>query len=176
MLKLLGKWLLWAIGAIGGVFLVIALIGWSFPVAETTTNTVTINRPPESIWWVLTDYNNASSGQPQFRESSMVSVPGEKPVRWRAVYTDGYPVNFEVVESEFPRHLVERIADTGVPFGGTWTVDIRVEGTLSRVTVKARAENYNPFTRFMVHLFVNPPAEVNRILLSLKSRVESSRT
>ena len=176
MLKLVGKWMLWAVGAMAGVFLTIVLVGWTFPVAETTTNTITINRPPQNVWWILTDYNNASQWHPQFREAVMLSLPGDKPMRWRGTYTDGAVVNFEVVESDFPKRLVERIADNNLPFGGTWTVVIRTDDLrTSVVTVQARAENYNPFNRFVVHLFVNPSAEVDRILKALKSRVESSR-
>src|SRR4051794_12765620 len=114
----------WALGAVGAVVLVFALAmgyGTMIPSRIEVTRTIFINRPPENVWWVLTDYNNLSLWHPQYKGAQMTSLPGEKPTRWRAIYTDGRVCDVEVAEEDAPTRYAEKLADTNLPFAGGWT-------------------------------------------------------
>ena len=174
MLKLLLKWLLTAASVLGVVYLSGMLAGLTLPEAIDVGASITINRPPETVWWVLTDYSGAAGWQPQFKNSEMTSAPGEEPVRWRATYADGYVVNFEVKERNFPTHLREQISDRNLPFSGDWTIDLARTGEQCRVTARSHAEIHRPIDRLFVRWFVRPDTELERILASLKRRVETS--
>ena len=174
MLKLLGKWLLVAGGVLGGLYLAATLAGLTMPSQIDVTASVIISRPAENVWWVLTDYNSAALWQPQYKDARMTSAPGDRPVRWRATYTDGYVANFEVKDNNFPTHLREEIADTNLPFAGGWTVDLARTGEVCKVTVQSHAVLHRPIDRLFVRWFVRPSAEMEKILASLKRRVEAT--
>lgn len=174
MLKLFLKWILLAGGAFGALYVLAFLIGLILPKKMETTDSILISRPPENVWWVLTDHNNAAMWHPQYRDSATISAPGERPQRWRVTYTDGVQANVEVTEETFPTHLAEHIADEGLPFTGGWKLDLERVESSCKVTVESEVEIRRPVERLFVRLFVRPTAELDKILNALKRRVESS--
>jgi hypothetical protein len=174
MLKLFAKWLLTAFVVLTGLYLCGTVIGLILPAVIDVSDSIVINRPAENVWWVLTDYSNAPLWHPQYKNAGPMSLPGDKPTRWRATYTDGYTVNVEVKEEIFPTHLVEQISDRNLPFSGGWTVDLVRIGEQCRVTAHSRAEIHWPIDRLFVRWFLRPRVELDRILAGLKQRVEAT--
>jgi hypothetical protein len=174
MLKTLGKWVLVAVGIFVVVIAAAMAVGFTLPAQIEVTKTIAINRPPENVWWVLTDYNNLSLWHPQYRGSFMTSLPGEKPTRWLATYTDGRTATVEVSVADYPNHYAERIIDAKLPFGGNWKLDLERRELTTEVTVHSHAELHRPLDRVFVRLFVKPDLEVERILEGLKRRVETT--
>lgn len=172
-MQLFVKWT--AVAALTAVLIVaIALVAGAFlPAKIEVTRTISINRPPQSVWWVLTDYSNLTLWHPQYRSVRMVSSPGENPIRWLAIYTDGRTANVVVTESNYPTRYAEQISDRNLPFTGAWKLDLEGRDLTTRVTVHSKVELHRPLDRLFVHLFVRPGEEVDRILLGLKRRVES---
>lgn len=174
MRKILLKWALVVIGAFALVVTVAIAVGMTMPAQIEVTRTISINRPPENIWWVLTDYNGLTLWHPQYKSTAIVSSPGEKPTRWRATYTDGRTANVEVSDEHSPVHYAERISDTNLPFSGGWEVDLERRELTTQVTVHSHAKLHRPLDRVFVRLFVKPEREVEKILDGLKRRVEGS--
>jgi hypothetical protein len=168
------RWLLVAALAVILILAVAFAAGARLPARIEVTRTVVINRPPENIWWVLTDYNSLSLWHPQYRGTRIISSPGEKPVRWRAIYTDGRTANVTVSEEGFPLRYAEQISDTALPFSGKWQLDMERNDLTTKVTAHSTAELHRPLDRLFVHLFVKPDLELDKILAGLKRRVESS--
>src|SRR5260370_30301 len=115
MLKLLGKWLLMACGALAVLYLCGVVAGSLLSGTIEASDSIVINRPPETVWWVLSDHNSAALWDPQYKYAQTTSAPGDKPTRWRATYTDGYVVNVEVKEETYPSRVVEQISDNNLP-------------------------------------------------------------
>jgi uncharacterized protein YndB with AHSA1/START domain len=172
--KLLLKWFAVLAGAIGLLVATAFLIGSMLPARIEVRRVIGINRPPENVWWVLTDYSNMSLWHPQYKSTAPVSNPGDKPMRWRATYTDGITAYVEVWQERYPTFLAERISDTSLPFAGTWKVDLVRRELTSQVTVQSTVELRRPLDRLSVRLFVKPEAELDKILNALKRRVETS--
>jgi uncharacterized protein YndB with AHSA1/START domain len=162
-----------AAGSAVAVYLLLLGAGYVFPSRIEAAARITINRPPENVWWVLTDYNHMAAWHPQYRNATTLTPPGEAPLRWQIEYSDGYVVNAEVVEEKFPSRLVERITDGNLPFGGGWTVELTPVGPNTEVTVHSKVEIHAPIQRLIVHLLVPAQTELERILEALKGRVES---
>jgi uncharacterized protein YndB with AHSA1/START domain len=162
-----------ATGAVAGVALVAFGIGATIPPRIEVSRQVEIARPPEAVWWVLTDYGNLALWHPQYRNSAAISLPGDKPVRWRATYTDGYTVTAEVVEETYAASLVEQITDKQLPFTGRWRVELARSDRNTVVTAHSTVELHRPLDRLFVRLFSSPDSELEKILLALKRRVES---
>src|ERR1051325_1632253 len=174
MRKLLLKWFAVLAGAMGLLVTTAFAIGSMLPARIEVRRAIAINRPPENVWWVLTDYNNMALWHPQYRRSAAVSNPGDRPMRWRATYTDGITANVEVVQERYPSLLAERISDTNLPFAGSWKIDLARKELTSLVTVQSTVDLRRPLDRLSVRLFVKPEAELDKILNSLKRRVETS--
>ena len=174
MRKLLLKWFLVLAGAIAALYVFALVAGNLLPARIQTRRVIAINRPPENVWWVLTDYNNMALWHPQYRSAAPISNPGDKPIRWRATYTDGVTATVEVWQERYPTFLAERITDPKLPFAGNWKIDLARKGLTSLVTVQSSVELRRPLDRVFVHMFIRPDAELDRILNSLKRRVESA--
>ena len=138
------------------------------------TQSIVINRPPENVWYVLTDYARATLWHPQYRESRQISELGETPIRYRVTYSDGAVADITVTAETYAKHLAERISDNDLPFSGDWSVEIERDGDQSRVTAHSTVELHRPLDRLLVRLLVHPNAELSKILEALKQRVESA--
>ena len=60
-----------------------------------------------------------------------------------------------------------KIADPDLPFGGTWTYELKPSGSGTRVTITEDGEVYNPIFRFMSHVFFSQSATIETYLKSL---------
>ena len=174
MLKPLLKWSLILFGGMILLFLAAVVAGSMLPPRIEVRRAIAINRPPENVWWVLTDYTNMSLWHPQYKAAAPLSDPGDKPMRWRATYTDGLAANVEVWQERYPTLLAERISDPRLPFAGSWKVEMERKERTSQVTVHSIVDLRRPLDRLFVRLFVKPDAELDKILNSLKRRVEST--
>jgi uncharacterized protein YndB with AHSA1/START domain len=128
------RWLLIAALAVVLILAIAFAAGAVLPARIDVTRSVVINRPPENIWRVLTDYNSLSLWHPQYRGTRIISNPGEKPVRWRALYTDGRTANVTVAEENFPLRYAEKISDIDLPFSGRWQLQMERSDLTTKVT------------------------------------------
>jgi uncharacterized membrane protein len=168
------RWVLIATSAVVLILAIAFAAGATLPARIEVTRTVVINRPAEDIWRVLTDYNSLALWHPQYRGTRMVSNPGEKPVRWRALYTDGRSANVAVSEESFPLRYAEQISDADLPFSGKWQLRMEPSDLTTKVIAHSTAELHRPLDRLFVRLFVKPDLELDKILAGLKRRVESA--
>jgi hypothetical protein len=175
MLKVLLKSFLALVSATALATVIAFAVGAMLPERIQVRRVIGINRPPENVWWVLTDYGNMPLWHPHYRSAAPLSNPGDKPMRWRATYSDGLSANVEVWEENYPTSLAERISDPKLPFAGSWKIDlVRKEQLNSQVTAQSTVDLRRPLDRLFVRMFVKPEAELDKILNSLKRRVETS--
>ena len=64
-----------------------------------------------------------------------------------------------------------RIADPSLPFGGTWTYELRAEGSGTSLTLTEDGEVYNPIFRVMQKFFFSPYKTIDTYLENLKKRL-----
>lgn len=162
---------------VGGIGL-LALVGLTFlaglllPRDHTATVSRIVEGAPEEVWAVMTEF----SGFPEWR-------PGVDRVE-RLPDRDGMPVwresgptgrmTLETLEWAPPRRMVARIADEGLPFGGTWTYELAPEGGGTRVTITEDGEIYNPFFRFMARFVFGYEGTARTYLDGLGARMGSA--
>ena len=159
------KGVLIAVAIIVGLIALMAVIGAFLPKSHTASRSTVIAQPPEVLWQALTDY----SAFPQWRGDvkSVEMLPNR----------DGHPLwledgkngklTLETIEASPPSRLVVKIADPDLPFGGTWTYELKSNGTGCRVTITENGEVYNPIFRFMGRVFFSPAATIETYLKSL---------
>ena len=121
------------------VILVVA-VGYALPVGHVASSQATLPQPPDAVFATLADVSHF----PDWRKDvSRVDMLSTNPLRWREHGSSG-DITFVVVESVRPVHLLTRIDDRSLAFGGTWSYDLVPSGDGTTVTITERGEVYNP--------------------------------
>jgi uncharacterized protein YndB with AHSA1/START domain len=141
------RWILISLALLATIVVIVVLVGTLLPKEHTARSHATFDAAPDSVWRALTDVEAFPSWR---RDVSRVELlPSSNGHRaWREVGKNG-TIAFEEVAAEPPRHLVSRIADPSLPFGGSWTYDVARDGSGTRLTITENGVVYNPLFRFM---------------------------
>jgi hypothetical protein len=153
------KWM-WIIG--GGIVLIVALIaaiGAMLPQSHHASRQARFRRRPEAIYAVI-------AGPPEWRSGvkSFGALPDGK---WWEEDAHKQKITYELAEDRAPTRRVVRIADRGLPFGGTWTIEIVPEGEGSTVRVTEDGEIYNVIFRFVARFFMGYTSTIEGYLNDL---------
>ena len=155
-------------GALAALFVVGALL----PAEHLFTSQAKLQRPPETVWGVLTDVD----GMPLWR-SDLTAVERLPDVEgnpaWREVGKSGNQV-VELTLAEPPRRLVMQRVGLGAPGLPIRTVELAATTHGTLVTVTDRVESRNPLRRILVRLHL-PPPPVLRLLRDLTERLSIAR-
>ena len=161
------KWLLVAVAVVAGSVAAVALVGALLPKAHVASRSARFSQPPETLWAMIT-------GPPDWRpelKSFEALPPSEGRRRWRETDRHGQAITYEEVESISPRHLVARIADTNLAFGGGWTYDIAPVSRGCILTITENGEVYNPIFRFVSRFVVGHTATIDAYLKALRTKL-----
>ena len=163
------KWIVIALVVFAALVAIVALIGTRLPQSHRASVEHTLTAAPEVVWRTITDIESF----PSWRE-------GLKRVQ-RLPDRDGRPAWIEEGRSgkmtlvaehmEPPRLLVGRIADPGLPFGGTWTYEIVPVPGGSRLRITEDGEVYNPIFRFMARFIFGYESTIRGYMASLQKRL-----
>jgi len=168
-LRRLMVWVLVAIIAVVGLAVFAVIVGLFLPPEHVASRTLRVERPPEVIWQVITDY----ADQPIWRSelSAIERLPDRQGHQvWRERHQQGRPITLEIAETIRPRRLVTRIADEGGPFSGRWEFDITPAGSGSQVTITEFGRLPNPFFRFVSRFIIGQTAFIEQYLSGLASK------
>ena len=163
------KWLLIPVISLAGLFLLIAVIGACLPQKHTVSRTLSLHRPAEAVW-------NLISGPPTWRPdiTNYQELPPHEGNRmWRETDKHGNTITFEAIESVPPRRLITRIADPNLPFGGTWVYEIASQGDTCTLTITENGEVYNPLFRFVSRFIMGHTATIDAYLAALNAKLSS---
>ena len=163
------KWILWIFIALAGVLMLITLIGWLLPKAHSVSREAQFPEPPEAIWKAITDIE----AMPEWRQGlkSVKHLPDKNGLpSWVETSASG-TIPFETVVSQPPSRWIVRIADSRLPFGGTWTYEITPVAAGSRVRIREDGEVYNPVFRFLSRYVFGYSGTIDAYLKSLERRL-----
>ena len=140
------KWVIFAGGTLFLLVALMALIGALLPVKHYAARKARFGQTPEAIYSVLA---SPSVWRADVKASgALPEKNGRK--QWWEQDKHGQKIAYELMEDSPPTRRVVRIADAGLPYGGTWTVEIAPQGTGgSEVRIAEAGEVYNVFFRFL---------------------------
>ena len=141
------RWVLGIVGSLVVVVLVVVAIGYALPKSHVVSVSARYGAAPDALWATLTDV----AAFPRWR-NDLVRVellPDENGQRGWREHGRSDVITYRVVASDPPRHIVTRIADESLPFGGTWTYELAPAAGGTRLTITERGEVYNPIFRFV---------------------------
>jgi Polyketide cyclase / dehydrase and lipid transport len=163
------KTIVWTIIALAGVLMLITLIGWLLPKAHSVSREAQFPKPPEAIWKAITDIEAMPSWRQGLKSVSPLPARNGLPA-WVETSASG-TIPFETVVSQPPRKLVVRMADSRLPFGGTWTYDITPVVAGSSLRIREDGEVYNPVFRFLSRFVFGYSGTIDAYLKSLERKL-----
>lgn len=163
------KWIL--IVVVGLVLLVgmMAAIGLMLPKGHRAVKTVTLAAAPAAVFAVITDFARATEWRSDVTRVEMLPDDAGRQT-FREIGKQG-AILYRVEVREAPSRLVTRIADPSLPFGGTWTYELKPQGSGTELTITEDGEVYNPIFRFMSKVFFSQTATMEKFQESLKRKL-----
>ena len=160
------KWVLWIGGGLALLAGAAAAIGAMLPRRHHATRRARFRASPDAVYAVL-------AGPPDWRtgvKSFGVLPESDGRRRWWEEDSHGQKIAFELVEARPGERLQVRIAQAGLPFGGTWTFEIAPEDGGSALRISEDGEIYNVFFRFMARFVFGYYASIETYLRDLGAK------
>jgi len=166
------RWFLYAAVSVTALIVLVVLAGLTLPKSHRASRTRTFPAPPEAVFAVVSDFIK----YPEWRRDVRAMVVDGQGGVGTVVHEDGSngSIPFRVEVFEPPSRLVMRIADPELPFGGTWTYELRASGTGTELTLTEDGEVSNPIFRVMQKLFFSPYETIDTFLENLEKRLGRS--
>lgn len=162
------KWLAIIVGMFVAIGVALFAAGLMLPQNHTASRSTHLSQPPDSVWAAISNVGAYGSWRPDL-DSVKLLPPRNGHAVWREFRSDN-SLTFEATISEPPRHLVTRIMDTGLPFGGSWDISISPDGSGSKITITENGEVYNPIFRVMSKL-MSQTATIDEYLTGLAGKL-----
>lgn len=163
------KWIALAVGLLAGLVALIALAGSLLPRRHVAVRRARFRQPPATVWETLADPLASASWRGDLR--AVERLPDrEGRLVWREVDRKGEALTLELVSDQPPVRRVVRIADPGLPFGGTWTYELEPATDGVQVTVTENGDVPNPVFRFLARYVFGHGGTMTAYLRQLGSR------
>jgi uncharacterized protein YndB with AHSA1/START domain len=162
------RWLLGTVGVVVAAILVVVIIGYLLPQNHVASLSARYAASPDAIWSSLTDVTSF----PQWRPGvvRVDALPDENGQRGWREFQQHDAVSYRVIEADPPRKLVARIADKGLPYGGSWTYELVPDGSGTRLTITEHGEVYNPIFRFVSRFIIGYTGTMNGVMRALATK------
>lgn len=163
------KWVLIGVAAIVAVVVLVIVVGAILPKAHSAMRTARLAASPADVWAAITAFEEGPRWRSGLRAVERLADVEGKPL-WRETTGHG-SMTMRAIEWRPPERLVARIDDKNLPFGGTWTYDVRpAPGGGAVVTITEDGEIYNPIFRFMARFVFGYAATMETYLRDLGRR------
>jgi hypothetical protein len=164
------KWVYLIGGTLVVLVAVMAIIGGMLPRDHRATRQARFRQTPETIYATLAGPIDWRSG---IKASGALPDQNGRKMWWEQD-SHGNKITYELLEDSPPSRRVTRIADEGLPYGGTWTVEIAPAGGGSTVRVTEDGQVYNVIFRFMSRFIFGHTATIEAFLRDLGRRFGES--
>lgn len=159
-----------AVGVVLGLIIIVAAIGWSLPVKHHASAERTYRATPTALFGLITDVKSF----PEWRSDvkSVEILPEDNGRQsWQETTRNGPPITYVVEQSIPNRLLVGRIANTDLPFGGSWTYELTPSGDgLTVLRITEDGEVYNPVFRFVSRFVMGHDSTIRQYLAAVGTR------
>ncbi|HEY6390648.1 MAG TPA: SRPBCC family protein [Bryobacteraceae bacterium] len=160
------RWILIIVAVLILFVAAIAIAGMTLPKAHVASRSSPFKQPPQAIWEAIT-------GPPNWRSDvrGFENLPPRNGHRaWSETDKRGQTIVYESIEEIAQTRLVTRIATEKLPFGGTWTHEIKPVADGCELTITEAGEIYNPLFRFMARFVFGYSGSIEAYLKSLHKK------
>lgn len=166
------KWIWIGMGVLTLLAAAVAMLGYTIPKGHVASRKAVFQAPPERIWELIT---GPPDWRPEVRKFEPLP-PRDGRRAWAETDADGQRITFEEIEAAPPRRLVTRIADEKLPFGGTWTYELRAEGGRTTVRITENGEIYNVIFRVAAKYYFGYTATLEGYLKAVGAKLGENIT
>lgn len=163
----------WMVGlGIGLVVLigVVVGIGALLPEKHRATQSARFGVTGDQLWEIITDFDDYPSWRSGVSKVERLPDMNGNPV-WKETDSKNEGIPFETVESAPNTRLVRRIADSTLPFGGTWSFELAPATDGVTLTITEDGEVYNPIFRFVSRFIMGHASSIHGYLNDLGTKV-----
>ena len=165
---------LWILGSLLGLVALIALVGLFLPREHRARVSLRLAKAsPEQVWTLITDHARDPEWRPDVKATTRLGDQDGHAV-WKDDFKNGQSMSYETLESVPQQKLVRRIVDSGGPFGGTWTYDVKADGAGCRLTITEDGWVSNPVFRTIGSVVIGHHATLEAYLRSVAARLGES--
>lgn len=164
------RYVLIVVGSIVAIVAVVSAVGWSLPVSHRATAAKTFRASPAQLFALLTDVTAFPTWRSDVTGAEL--LPDRNGRRsWMERTKHGAPVTYAVDRLEPDRLLVARIANTDLPFGGSWTYELEPKGAgLTSLRITENGEVYNPIFRFVSRFVMGHDTTIRQYLAAVGTK------
>lgn len=164
------RYVLMAVGVLVALVVAVLVIGWSLPTHHRVKETRAYRTSPSALFALITDVRAFPAWRTDVRNVDVLSDAAGR-LRWRETTKDGPPITYVAEEAVPPGRLVSRIADTNLPFGGSWTYELtRNEAGETMLTITEDGDVYNPIFRFASRYVMGQTATIDRYFADVEKK------
>src|SRR5262249_36910640 len=127
------------------MLLAIIVIGLLLPKKHVASRSALYKAKAEDLYKLIA---GPPSWRPEVVRYEPIADAGGRSLA-RETTRDGQSVTYELLDPAPPFSLKRRIADTNLPYGGTWTFALQTAGESTLVRITEDSEVYNPVFRFV---------------------------
>lgn len=165
------RWMFLFIAVIAAIAIGVVVVGMTLPQNHVASRTTHLSLPPDRVWNLVSNAQDFPSWRSNV-DSVEVLKSGATP-SWREI-SKGERMTYEAIVFQPASHLVTKIADKGLPFGGTWDYQIAPDGSGTRLSITENGEVYNPIFRFVSRFVMGHTATIDRYLGDLARKTGDS--
>ena len=163
------KWTIYIAAGLLLIAVLAAVIGMLLPQGHRAARMVVHEAAPEVVFAAITEFAKL----PEWRTgTTAVEVFDEAggATRFREHGSNG-TITYKVEAREPNSRLVIRIDDPSLPFGGTWTYELKAVPEGTALTITEDGEIYNPFFRLLSKLVFSPYDTIDTYQADLRRRL-----
>jgi uncharacterized protein YndB with AHSA1/START domain len=163
------------VGLIAGILfvlvMIVVIVGAMLPKGHVAARRARFSAPPDRVFAIISDVGGTAAWRKDISRIELLPSDDGK-VMFRE-HGGHDAITYRVEALDPPRRMQVRIADTSLPFGGTWTYELapREGGTATELTITERGEVYNPVFRFMSRFVFSQHATIDAYLRALGTRL-----
>lgn len=159
------KFALIGISVIALLVVVVIAVGYMLPQNHQASRERTFMVSPQRVFAAIATPSEYPRWRSDVKRVEMLPDEGGLP-RFREVGSNG-DILYQVEERVPDRRLVIRIADTTLPFGGSWTHEVTPAATGTSLKITENGAVYNPIFRFMSRFVFGHHRTIETYLASL---------
>ena len=164
------RYVLIAIGILVLLVLCVVVVGWTLPKHHHVTVQRGYVATPAALFALISDVRAYPSWRSGLTKVEVLPDEGGR-LRWRETTKGNGPIAYVMEESVPNQKMVARIADTNLPFGGSWTYELRPIGTEGAgLAITEDGDVYNPIFRFVSRFVMGHTATIERYLDDVEKR------
>jgi Polyketide cyclase / dehydrase and lipid transport len=165
------KWILFIALGLMAFAVALALVGMVLPKGHRASRTMVYQAPPARVFATITDFSRFPEWRSEVKTVELLGDDG-RGMRFREDGKHG-AVTYRVERREPDSMLVTRIDDSSLPYGGTWTLEIKPTPDGAALTITEDGEIYNPIFRVLSKVVFSPYATIDTYQADLRKRLTS---